>query len=155
MGVEIYEMRSDPDTAAGLLGSSPAHKNDDKRSSWLGSGVGGSKGGTSRASLHTKAVIIDNRFAVIGSMNLDLRSQLKNTEVGLVIRSPAIAQQATAQVDNTLATAAYKLEKSDGHLVWRAPKGAAFPSEDSEPGAPTKLKLLVRVLGPFAPDEML
>ncbi|MDB5914593.1 MAG: cardiolipin synthetase (Cardiolipin synthase)-like protein [Ramlibacter sp.] len=155
MGVELYEMRSDPDTAAKLLGSSPTHNKSDKRSSWLGSGPGGSKSGTSRASLHTKAVIIDNRFAVIGSMNLDLRSQRKNTEVGLVVRSPAIAQQATAQVDNTLATAAYRLEKSGGGYLWRAPKGAAFPSETTEPGAPTKLRVMVRLLGPFAPEEML
>jgi putative cardiolipin synthase len=153
MGVEVYEMRSDPATANKLLGSNA--RKDEKRGSWFGSGPGGSKGGTSRASLHTKAVVIDGRLSVIGSMNLDLRSQLKNSEVALLIRSPAVAQQAARQVESTLATAAYRLERKDGHFLWRAPRGAAFGDESSEPGAPTKLKLMVRLLGPFAPDEML
>jgi putative cardiolipin synthase len=154
IGVELYEMRSAPETAARLLGSGGSGKRESE-GSWLGSGVGGSKGGASRASLHSKIVIIDQRLAVIGSMNLDLRSELKNSEVGLVIRSHAVAQQATQQVEQTLATAAYHLERRDGHFVWLAPAGASFPDETSEPGASAKLKLLVRVLGPFAPDQML
>jgi cardiolipin synthase C len=153
MGVEIYEMRSDPDTAAELLGSGAAGR--ERRGLWTG-GAGGSKAYTrSRASLHSKAVIIDQRFAVIGSMNLDLRSQLKNSEVALLIRSTALSQEATKQVDNTLATAAYRLERRDGGFLWRAPPGASFRDESSEPGASVRLRLLVRLLGPFAPDEML
>jgi phosphatidylserine/phosphatidylglycerophosphate/cardiolipin synthase-like enzyme len=153
MGVEVYEMRSDPGTAAALLGSSAQNQ---KHSGWLGSGPGGSKGnGGSRASLHSKAVIIDQRYSVIGSMNLDLRSQLKNSEVGLLVRSTAFAQLATRQIESTLASATYRLERRDGKLHWRAPQGASFHDETGEPGASTKLKMLVRVLGPFSPDEML
>jgi cardiolipin synthase C len=152
MGVEIYEMRSDPGTAAEALGNKPTQR---RRAALFGSGVGGSKGGTSRASLHSKAVVIDGRLSIIGSMNLDLRSQLKNSEVGLVIRSAPLAQVATGQVEQTLTTAAYRLERHGNSFHWRAPAGASFGDEDSEPGASTKLKLLVRVLGPFAPDEML
>jgi cardiolipin synthase C len=153
MGIELYEMRSDPESAAALLGSSAQNQ---KRSGLWGSGPGGSKGnGGSRASLHSKAVVIDQRFSVIGSMNLDLRSQLKNSEVALLIRSPALAQQATRQIDGTLASAAYRLERRDGKLHWRAPPGASFHDETSEPAASTKLKMLVRVLGPLSPDEML
>lgn len=158
LGVELYEMRSDPETASELLGSSGGKKNGKGSSGgWMGSGVGGSKAATrdSRASLHSKAVVIDGRLAVIGSMNLDLRSQIQNSEVALVIRSQALAQQAVRQIESTLASAAYRLERRDGKYFWRAPPGASFPSEDSEPGASTKLKLLVKVIGPFAPDEML
>lgn len=156
MGVELYEMRSDAETASDLLGSGSSGSRRRERSSFFGSGPGGSKAYTnSRASLHSKAVIIDQRLSVIGSMNLDLRSQLQNSEVGLVIRSPALAQQATRQIENTLATAAYRLERREGGYTWRAPRGAGFGDETSEPGASTKLKLFVRVLGPLAPDEML
>jgi phosphatidylserine/phosphatidylglycerophosphate/cardiolipin synthase-like enzyme len=153
MGVEVYEMRSDPETAAELLGSHAAAQ--PRRGSLFGSGPGGSKSAVSRASLHSKAVIIDGRLSVIGSMNLDLRSQLKNSEVGLVIRSAPLAQVATKQIEDTLATAAYRLERRGNGFHWRAPAGAGFGDEDSEPGASAKLKLLVRVLGPFAPDQML
>ncbi|RYF18835.1 MAG: phospholipase D family protein [Comamonadaceae bacterium] len=152
MGVELHEMRSDPETAAELLGSS--------RGRGSAGGLFGSAGGSkaypnSRASLHSKAVIIDQRWSVIGSMNLDLRSQLQNSEVALVIRGAQLAQVATRQIENTLATAAYRVEARGDDLFWRAPSGAGFGDEKGEPGASTKLKLLVRVIGPFAPDEML
>ncbi|HET8748730.1 MAG TPA: phospholipase D family protein [Ramlibacter sp.] len=152
MGVELYEMRSDPETAADLLGSSGQRRGS---GGLFGGGPGGSKSSTSRASLHSKAVIIDGLLSVIGSMNLDLRSQLKNSEVALVVRSAALAQQGTKQIEDTLKTAAYRLERRGNRLHWRAPPGAGFGDEDSEPGASARLKLLVRVLGPFAPDQML
>jgi phosphatidylserine/phosphatidylglycerophosphate/cardiolipin synthase-like enzyme len=156
LGVELYEMRAAPDTAAELLGSGSNPKPPAQRGgSFLGSGPGGSKGGASRASLHLKAIVIDRHLSVIGSMNLDLRSELKNSEVGLLVRSRALAQQLTAEVEKTLDSAAYRLDRRDGHYVWRAPPGASFHDETSEPGASLKVKLMVRLLGPFAPDEML
>jgi phosphatidylserine/phosphatidylglycerophosphate/cardiolipin synthase-like enzyme len=148
MGVELYEMRADHDSAG--LGSTSSG------SAGFGSRPGGSKSSTrSRASLHSKAVIIDGRLAVIGSMNLDLRSQLKNSEMALLIRSTSLASEATRQVETTLATGAYRVEKRNGRLHWRAPAGASFPDANSEPLASARLKFFVRVLGPFAPDEML
>ena len=59
------------------------------------------------------------------------------------------------QVESTLATAAYRLERQDGRFFWHAPPGAVFGNETSEPGASTKTKIMVRAIGPFAPDEML
>jgi phosphatidylserine/phosphatidylglycerophosphate/cardiolipin synthase-like enzyme len=150
LGLELHEMRSDPETAAGLAGSSGGH-----HGFGLGSGPGGSKSGTSRASLHSKAVMIDGLISVIGSMNLDLRSQLQNSEIALLIRSRALTQQSAALIESTFAHDAYRVER-DGHgLVWRAPAGAPFKDTHGEPEASLKLKLLVKVLGPFAPDEML
>jgi phosphatidylserine/phosphatidylglycerophosphate/cardiolipin synthase-like enzyme len=153
IGTELYEMRSDPETASGLSGS--GSRGGSAHRSVLGSGPGGSKSGTSRASLHSKAVVIDGFLSIIGSMNLDLRSQLKNSEVALLIRGTAIAQQATRQVERTFAKDAYRVEKKNGSLVWRAPPGAPFKDAHGEPDASFKLKLLVNVLGPFAPDETL
>lgn len=157
MGIEVYEMHSDPAAVADLIGSgSGSGKSSGKSDLGLGSGPGGSKGdANSRASLHSKAVFIDGRLAVIGSMNLDLRSQLKNSEVALVIRSGALTQEAVRQVEETISTGAYRVEKREKGLYWRAPKGASFGDSTEEPGASTKLKLLVKVIGPFAPDEML
>jgi cardiolipin synthase C len=145
LGVELYEMRADQEGTLGGMGSTPG----------FGSGGAGSKVGSQRASLHSKAVIMDNRLAVIGSMNLDLRSQRKNSEVALLIRSAAVAQEATRQVDATLAQGAYRVQVDKGELVWRAPPGAPFKDAHSEPEASAKLKLMVQLIAPFAPDEML
>lgn len=158
MGVELYEMHSSPEAVAEMFGSgSGGSSRASKGSGWgLGSGVGGSKSGTdSRASLHSKAVVIDGRLSIIGSMNLDLRSQIQNSEVALVVRSTALAQEATRQIETAFATGAYRVERDGNSLVWRAPKGASFGDGKNEPGASLKQKLIVRVLGPFAPDEML
>ncbi|RYY84080.1 MAG: phospholipase D family protein, partial [Comamonadaceae bacterium] len=61
-GVELYEMRSEQAGLGSALGSS-------------GAGVAGA----SRAMLHSKVLVRDDRLLVVGSMNLDLRSQLQNT----------------------------------------------------------------------------
>jgi phosphatidylserine/phosphatidylglycerophosphate/cardiolipin synthase-like enzyme len=147
LGVELHEMRAAQEGTAAGMGSTAG----------IGSGsrAGGSKSGTSRASLHSKAAIIDGRLAVIGSMNLDLRSQRKNSEVALLIRSGALSREATRQVDAMIAQGAYRVELDSGRLLWRAPPGASFSDARSEPDAGAKLKLLVQLIGPLAPEEML
>ncbi|MBK0390959.1 phospholipase D family protein [Ramlibacter algicola] len=149
MGVELHEMRADPKAAELPGGKMPEGKQR------FGSGAGGSKSASSRASLHSKAVVIDRRLSVIGSMNLDLRSQRKNSEVALVLRSPAIAQRVAGVVERSFAHGSYRVDLDGGSLVWRAPPGADFKDATSEPEAGFKLKALVNVLAPFAPEEML
>jgi cardiolipin synthase C len=105
--------------------------------------------------LHAKAVVVDNRLLVVGSMNLDLRSKLQNSEVAIVIRNRKLALEATALIEPGLSTGSYRVELKDGRLIWRAPPGSGLPDATSEPDASTGLKLLVNLIGPFAPDEML
>jgi putative cardiolipin synthase len=141
MGVEIYEMRAERRGTVSSFGS--------------GSGSSGGSSGASRASLHAKAVVIDNRLLVVGSMNLDLRSKLQNSEVAIAIRSRQLASEATALIEPGLTTGAYRVELVKGQLIWRAPLGSGLPDATSEPDASLGLKLLVKIIGPFAPDEML
>ncbi len=49
--------------------------------------------GKSRASLHAKTFVIDDDRTFIGSVNLDGRSILQNTEIGLLIESESLNQQ--------------------------------------------------------------
>ena len=140
-GVELHEMHAgQPATGMGA---------------GLGSGGGGSKSGVSHASLHSKVVIIDGRISVIGSMNLDLRSQTKNSEVGLVIRSGAFAKASTERIDDMIARGSYLVARRGDGFLWKAPQGANFKDETSEPEATVKQKLMAGAIAPFAPDEML
>lgn len=141
MGVELYEMRSEQRGTIASFGA--------------GSGSVGRSGGESRASLHAKAVVVDNRLLVVGSMNLDLRSKLLNSEIAVVLRNAKLAKEATAMIEPGLTKGAYKVETQGSGLVWRAPQGSGLPDATSEPDASLGLKILVRVIGPFAPDEML
>ena len=138
LGVELYEMRAEQ---AGTLRG-------------FGSGAGGSTG-TSRASLHAKVVVMDQRLLVVGSMNLDLRSKLQNSEVALIIRSRRLSLEATELIEPALAHAAYHVELADGKLIWRAPEGSGLDDSMVEPDASLALKLLLKLLGPLAPDAML
>jgi len=49
--------------------------------------------GRSRASLHTKLILIDDQFALVGSANLDPRSLFLNTEFTCVIESSVMVRQ--------------------------------------------------------------
>ncbi|MGY4676677.1 phospholipase D family protein [Pasteurella sp. P03HT] len=49
------------------------------------------KGG-SGASLHAKTFSVDDRYLFVGSFNMDPRSAMLNTEMGLLIDSPTLAQ---------------------------------------------------------------
>ena len=154
MGVELYEMRADP-ASAGLENRGSGGKSGGSGVS-LGSTAGGSKSGSSRASLHSKAVIIDRHLSVIGSMNLDLRSQLKISEIAVVLRGPALADACAKLIASSFARGAYRGQLAEGgDLLWRAPPGAPFKDATSEPEAPLMLRALVNLLAPFAPDEML
>jgi putative cardiolipin synthase len=145
-GVELHEMRAAQGADSGSGGSGAAG---------LGSGGGGSKTGASHSSLHSKAVIIDGRMSVIGSMNLDLRSQTKNSEVGLVIRSRAFATACASRIDEMIDRASYVVMRHGEGFIWKAPQGAGFKDETSEPLATAKQKLMAGAIAPFAPDEML
>ncbi len=52
--------------------------------------------GSSKASLHTKAAIVDGACVFVGSFNLDQRSALLNCEMGVWITDAAVAQQLQA-----------------------------------------------------------
>lgn len=60
-------------------------------------------GGSSRASLHGKAYVIDRRDVILGSFNLDPRSVRLNTELAIVIHSPAFAERMAGIFDRAVA----------------------------------------------------
>jgi putative cardiolipin synthase len=48
---------------------------------------------SSESSLHAKAFIVDRGTAFVGSMNLDPRSRHLNTELGVIVESPALSSK--------------------------------------------------------------
>jgi len=148
MGVELYEMHSElPGVLRGALGVSGSMGNNS-------AGVVGSQGG-SRAMLHSKLLIVDGRLLAVGSMNLDMRSQRQNTEVALLIRSTELSRRATAQIETALKEAAWQVQATDQGLRWRAPEGSGLSDATTEPDASAPLRLMLRLLGPLAPDHLL
>jgi putative cardiolipin synthase len=68
------------------------------------------KGGSTKASLHAKSFVFDRREVFIGSLNLDPRSLTHNTEIGVVLSSPAVAILMSDWFDRNIGTVAFRLE---------------------------------------------
>ena len=67
-------------------------------------------GGSSAASLHAKAFVFDRRKVFIGSLNLDPRAVLHNTEIGVVFDQAEIAEGMAQWFDQNMEQIAFRLE---------------------------------------------
>ena len=72
--VELFELDSDPSNLRAAFG--------------MGS-TGSATPQAQRMMLHSKVLVLDGQLTVIGSMNLDQRSKLQNTEIAVLVRSHA------------------------------------------------------------------
>ena len=95
-GVQLYEWRPDAAVRAALADTPPV------KSEFAG--------------LHVKALVIDRRQVFIGSMNLDPRSAELNSEMGVVVASPALAETTAAIMERDM-------RPENAWAVSRTPKG--------------------------------
>ena len=104
MGVELYELNKE--------------LSKEERDAMKAGGIG-----DSRASLHAKAFVMDRKWVFIGSLNLDARSVIQNTEIGVVFQSAEIANIMGDGFDRKIDHLAFRLELLDGgsnnsQIVW-------------------------------------
>ena len=113
-GMELYELR--PDTDAYRPGWSLRSRQ-------------------SRSALHTKAMVFDGKAVFIGSFNLDPRSAVINTEAGLYIESPELAERLTAYMATGVAPAnSYRVFLDpNGGIVWETVRDGETVSYRDEP----------------------
>ena len=98
----------------------------------LGSEYVNSAGG--RATLHTKAFIVDQERVFIGSFNFDPRSANINTEMGVIIDDASLATYFSQRIEEALPENAYKVFLNDkGKLRWLAVDGTAETIYEKEP----------------------
>jgi len=111
----------------------------------------------SNASLHAKALVIDQRTVFIGSMNMDARSRKTNSELGLVIRSAEIARQVTGLLDDISADGSYRLELVDHteRIRWLSGEPGSERVWYRDPETTRLQRLALDMLAPFAPEELL
>jgi cardiolipin synthase C len=106
--------------------------------------------------LHAKAAVIDRRLVYLGSMNFDPRSRDLNTEFGLLISSPELAEELLALIERLAREGAYRLQlDGDGRtLHWTVGDTDAAIDAD-EPDTDLGSRLLLDLLEPLVPEEML
>ena len=143
MGAELYEIRS-------LLGDS------------RGSGQTANISRFGNYSLHAKLFVLDRQRLFVGSMNFDQRSMHLNTEIGLIIDSPELAQQAARRFEAMASPPnSYQvlLQPRDGgrppELIWRTQEQGKLVDYDREPARNNAQRLQVKLLRLVAIDEEL
>ena len=111
-GVKIYEMRPDADVeGTEFIDASGA-----------------------KATLHTKAFIVDDREVFIGSFNFDPRSANLNTELGVIIRDPELALVYTVLIEEALPKQTFEVFLNEkGKLRWRGFEDGEEVIYDKEP----------------------
>ncbi|MEJ8822835.1 phospholipase D family protein [Variovorax humicola] len=146
-GVKLYELKP------GL--ADVTSRDDDGR----GVGVPGSSGsgGSSSASLHAKTFAVDRSRVFVGSFNLDPRSARLNTEMGVLIDSPALAQRLSGHFDSVIPDQAYqvRLQPDSTRMEWidRSPAGETRYTD--EPGIGPWQRLWINFLSILPIEAML
>jgi putative cardiolipin synthase len=108
--------------------------------------------GSSGASLHAKTFAVDGERIFVGSFNFDPRSTTLNTEMGLLIDSPQMAQGLHDAFDRELSGMAWRIELKAGHPVWVDPVTAEATGD--EPGSNIFKRAAIAVVG-WLPVEWL
>jgi putative cardiolipin synthase len=102
---------------------------------------------SSSSSLHAKTFSVDRSHVFIGSFNFDPRSARLNTEMGLVIDSPALARRIADAFADSLPARAYKVRLSKVEaLQWVEQRDGNKIVHDKEPGTSFWQNLGVSIL---------
>lgn len=92
--------------------------------------------GSSNASLHTKAYVVDGKYGFVGSFNFDPRSVSLNTEMGVLFEHAPLAAEVDAifarQID---LQESYRLFLEGGSIAWEDDKNNAERIWRREPDA--------------------
>ena len=126
-GVELFELQ--PESAA-----------EDRRADM---GMAGS----SSSSLHAKVFVVDGAIVYVGSFNFDPRSMFLNTEMGLVVQSPELAERMHGAFSDNAGRRAYRPLLLDGALIWQERRDGKVIVHSKEPGTTFGQRLAVRVIG--------
>jgi len=128
-GVELHELRPDPEILE-------HYKRVESRVA------------ESHAGLHAKAFVVDRRLSMIGSYNMDPRSRIWNSEIGLLIDSEEFAAMVLEIMETDLDPAnSYRVTLDEKRsLVWTAEGPDGPETWHKEPGTSAWQRFKVRVM---------
>ncbi|OGR29646.1 MAG: hypothetical protein A2139_02730 [Desulfobacca sp. RBG_16_60_12] len=114
-------------------------------------------GGSSRGALHAKTFILDRQTVFVGSFNFDPRSMRLDTQNGVVIRSPELANQtAWLFAEGASPARTYRVTLLGDHdLVWVTEEKGQEVRFYQEPMSRCFQRLTLRCLSWLTPESML
>jgi cardiolipin synthase C len=109
--------------------------------------------GSSGASLHTKAFLVDNRTGFVGSFNFDPRSASLNTEMGIMFDHAELAKEVQAVFAQEMSPRrSYRVVLGNGAIGWEDGPAGAAKVLDAEPEASLRRRMIAMLVG-FLPIE--
>jgi len=107
--------------------------------------------------LHAKVAVVDRRWLLVGSMNMDGRSSRTNTEASLVIDDVALASAALALMQQRWSDSHYRLRiaAADDRVEWIEPDDDGPVVHRAEPHVSWLSRLRLGVLSMFVSEELL
>jgi len=117
-----------------------------------------SRFGSSGASLHAKSFVVDREQVFVGSLNLDPRSVDLNTELGIIVESPELAQGLLRQFEELFKPSfSYRLalDKPEGDLVWISEEKGREVRYTRDPEVGFWRRSSTWFLSIFAPESLL
>jgi putative cardiolipin synthase len=86
--------------------------------------------------LHTKLVVIDQRLLFVGSLNIDPRSIVLNSEMGVLVDIPEVAAEIAGRIKEDIPDYSYRvILDDDKRLLWIDESGQQTVVHSSEPDA--------------------
>mgnify|MGYP003337351125 FL=1 len=94
-------------------------------------------GEDARAGLHTKAMVVDARIAVIGSYNMDPRSRVWNSEIALIVEDADFAAEVLEEMSRDFSPdAAWRLSLDEaGKVLWSGEVDGEQVELNKDPGS--------------------
>jgi putative cardiolipin synthase len=112
-------------------------------------------------SLHAKAVMVDGKSVLIGSMNLDPRSRLSNTEIAVLVDSEELGvnlgtwlDEATS-LDRSFMPGLTRAGDPDAPVEWISREDGQLRRDTSEPLTGWWQRMVAALLGLLIPEELL
>jgi putative cardiolipin synthase len=147
IGVELFEMKPE-------AGDAPKERRRERS-------------GSSRGALHAKTYILDRELVFVGSYNMDYRSRTLNTESGIGIMSPEIAEQAAHLFESrTTPEKSYRLvlvdddgnpggKEGEQTIAWVTEEEGRKVVYDEEPMTDFWDRLFVKIMTWLIPEDIL
>jgi putative cardiolipin synthase len=116
--------------------------------------------GASKASLHAKSFVFDRQQIFIGSLNLDPVALQNNTEIGVVLKVPEIAEEMAKWFDENINQLAFRLElkkdkNGNENIIWHGIVDGKEQSFNVEPYAGFWRRLGINILSIFPIESQL
>ena len=107
-----------------------------------------------KGGLHAKVALIDQRRVFIGSMNLDARSAVANTELGMIIDSPALATDILRMIRAANVTYHLRLGPT-GQIEWVELDNGREIVHTTEPNLGLWARFKLFLLSPLVSERLL